>query len=213
MRTKSKWPVKELMDKRQQRLLSGWLRHVENLNETEEMVQVCEPETGRNISDAEDKMGSVENLIGCQEGSPEIPNCQEGKELRLLWNLTDCQEDSQGISHCQEDNEMRSLQDLIVCQEGSRKIPIFQKGMGEKMRLYENLIDLKVSSYQRGMPIDADSCGLTDHVNEDDDKLKTCTIQKEDRRNLLMIGGIGIFFPFSQDEAKFCVSNDAGREG
>jgi len=103
------------MDKRQQRLLSGWLRHVENLNETEEMVQVCEPETGRNISDAEDKMGSVENLIGCQEGSPEIPNCQEGKELRLLWNLTDCQEDSQRISHCQEDNEMRSLQDLIVC--------------------------------------------------------------------------------------------------
>jgi hypothetical protein len=44
------------------------------------------------------------------------------------------------------------------------------------------------------------------HVNEDDDKLKTCTIQKEDQRNLLMIGGIGIFLPLSPDEAKACVA-------
>jgi hypothetical protein len=45
---KIKWPVKELMVRRQRRLLKGWLRYAENLNgPEEEMVQVCEPETGR----------------------------------------------------------------------------------------------------------------------------------------------------------------------
>jgi hypothetical protein len=34
MKTKEKWPVKELMAKRQHRLLRGWLRHAENLNRT-----------------------------------------------------------------------------------------------------------------------------------------------------------------------------------
>jgi hypothetical protein len=43
---KEKWPVKELMVRRQCRLLKGWLRYAENLNGPEEMVQVCEPETG-----------------------------------------------------------------------------------------------------------------------------------------------------------------------
>jgi hypothetical protein len=32
MKTKEKWPVKELMARRQCRLLRGWLRHAENLN-------------------------------------------------------------------------------------------------------------------------------------------------------------------------------------
>jgi hypothetical protein len=40
MRTKEKWPVKDLMAKRQKRLLKIWLRHVENLNGPEEMVHV-----------------------------------------------------------------------------------------------------------------------------------------------------------------------------
>jgi hypothetical protein len=30
-------------------MLRGWLRHVENLNRPEKVVQVCEPETGRNL--------------------------------------------------------------------------------------------------------------------------------------------------------------------
>jgi hypothetical protein len=59
MKTKVKWPVRELMAKRQQRLLKIWLRHAENLNRPEEkMVQVCEPEDGRNLS-SEDDMGSL----------------------------------------------------------------------------------------------------------------------------------------------------------
>jgi hypothetical protein len=33
--------------------------------------------------------------------------------------------------------------------------------------------------------------------------------EEEDMRNLLMIGGIGVFLPFSQEEAKVCVADDA----
>jgi hypothetical protein len=99
---KLKWPVKELMARRQRRLLRGWLRHAENLNGPREVVRICEPETGRDLSE----MGSVEDL-------------------------KDCQEDNQGISHCQLGNGMRSLRDLEDCQEGSRSIPYFQVGRDE----------------------------------------------------------------------------------
>jgi hypothetical protein len=99
MKTKEKWLVKELMARRQHRLLRGWLRHAENLDELEEVVQVCEPETGRSLS-SEGELGLVEDLKDCQEGSPKIPNFQEGNELRSLRDLTDCREDNWGISHC-----------------------------------------------------------------------------------------------------------------
>jgi hypothetical protein len=141
---KVKWPVKELMDKRQRRMLRGWLRHTENLDGYEEMVQICEPETGKILGE-EDKMGSAKDLKNCQEGRIEIPNCQEGKELRSLRDLKDCQEDSQGISHYDMGNEMRSLQDLEDCQEGNRSIPYFQVGRDEKMRLSEGLMKSEVS--------------------------------------------------------------------
>jgi hypothetical protein len=65
---KIKWPVKELMVRRQRRLLRGWLRYAENLNGPEEMVQVCEPETGRGLNDEENELGSAEDLKNCQEG-------------------------------------------------------------------------------------------------------------------------------------------------
>ena len=70
---KEKWPVKELMARRQRRLLRGWLRHAKNLDGPEEMVQICEPETGRGLNDAENELGSVEDLKNCQEGREEIP--------------------------------------------------------------------------------------------------------------------------------------------
>jgi hypothetical protein len=114
------------MAKRQCKLLKWWLRPAENLNRPEEeRVQICEPETGRNLDDAEDELGLAEDLKHYQEGREEIPNCQVVKELRSLWDLTDCHEDSRGISHCQEGNELRSLQDLIDCQEGSGRFPNF----------------------------------------------------------------------------------------
>jgi hypothetical protein len=64
------------------------LRHAENLNRPEKRVQICEPETGRNLSDAEDEMGSDEDLKHCQEGREEIPNFQVGKELRSLLRIS-----------------------------------------------------------------------------------------------------------------------------
>jgi hypothetical protein len=38
------------------------------------MVQVCEPEAGRNISDDEKELRSAEDLTNCQEGRTEISN-------------------------------------------------------------------------------------------------------------------------------------------
>ena len=99
------------MARRQRRLLKGWLRYVENLNgPEEEVVQMCEPKTGRGLKDEENELGLVEDLKNSQEVRVEIPYCQEGKELRPLQDLTDYHKDSQGISHCQLGNEMRSLQ-------------------------------------------------------------------------------------------------------
>ena len=46
MKPKVKWPVKELMARRQHGLLRGWLRHVENLDGPKEMVQICEQRLG-----------------------------------------------------------------------------------------------------------------------------------------------------------------------
>jgi hypothetical protein len=51
-----------LVPRRKQHVLTRWLRHDENLSDTEEdMVCVCEPEVGRNLSDEEER--SVEDLI------------------------------------------------------------------------------------------------------------------------------------------------------
>jgi hypothetical protein len=124
MRMKEKWPVKELMARRQHRLLRRWLRHAENLNRPEERVQICEPGTGINLSDDEDEMGSAEDLKNCQEGREENSNFQEGKGLRSLRDLAYFHENSWGISHCQEGNGSRSLQDLIDYLEGSSKFPV-----------------------------------------------------------------------------------------
>jgi hypothetical protein len=98
-KAKAKWPVKELMAGRQRRLLKGWFRHAENLDGPEEVVQMCEPETG-DILGEENELGSAEDLKNCQEGREEIPVCQVGNQMRSLWDLIDCHEDSQEISHC-----------------------------------------------------------------------------------------------------------------
>jgi hypothetical protein len=60
---KMKWPVRELMVIRQRRLLKEWLRYVENLKATEEeLVQICEPETGESLNDLESEMRSTDDL-------------------------------------------------------------------------------------------------------------------------------------------------------
>jgi len=60
---------------------------------------------------------------------------------------------------------------------------------------------------------DEDSCGFPSHVNEYDDKLKSFTIQEDDLRSLIMIGGIEIFLPHAQEEAEICVAIAATTEG
>jgi hypothetical protein len=58
-----------------------------------------------------------------------------------------------------------------------------------------------VGSCQQGVLIGEDSCGFADHVNEDDEKLKTLTIQEEDQKSILIIGGIKEFLPNNQVKA------------
>jgi hypothetical protein len=41
--------------------------------------------------------------------------------------------------------------------------------------------------------------GIVSRVNEDDEKLKTSTIKEEDQRTILIIGGVEIFLPSSQE--------------
>jgi hypothetical protein len=231
---KAKWPVKELMARRRCRLLRWWLRHAENLNRLEERVQICEPDTGRNISDDEDERGSAEDLNKCQEGREEIPNFQEGNGLRSLWDITDYHEDSRGISHCQEGNGSRSFWDLIDCQKGSNKFPVFQVGKGTEMGLSESLMEWKVSSIQPEVLIKMGSVDLIVCQGSSrkipycqvgrDKQVRLCEslmnsevsldqqmqlTKEEDRRILIMIGGIYIFLPRSPKEAKVYVADEA----
>jgi hypothetical protein len=71
MKTKVKWPVKELLAKKQQQELGKWLRYAESLSDTE-LVCVCEIEFGETLSDEEER--SISNLINCQEGRDELSN-------------------------------------------------------------------------------------------------------------------------------------------
>jgi hypothetical protein len=90
LKTKVKWPVKELLARGQWRLLRRWLRYVESLRDEEEMVHACEPETGRNLRDVEDELRSLDDLKDCQEGRDESSNCQVGNEMQSLEDLIDC---------------------------------------------------------------------------------------------------------------------------
>jgi hypothetical protein len=129
-KTKAEWPVKELMARRQHRLLKGWLRHTKNLDRLEEMVQICEPEIGRILGE-ENKMGSVEDLKNCQEGREEIPYCQVGKDehSRLSESLVES-----NVSSIQQGVLMKmGSVDLIVCQGSSREIPYCHMGRDEQV--------------------------------------------------------------------------------
>jgi hypothetical protein len=79
-----------LLARGQQRLLKEWLRYVESLRDEDEMVHACELETGRNISDVEDELRSLDDLKDCQEGRDGSSNCQVGHEMISLEDLIDC---------------------------------------------------------------------------------------------------------------------------
>jgi hypothetical protein len=119
-----------------------------------EVVHVCEPEAGRNLSDDEEKR-SLEDLRDCQEGSEEFSICQEGNKKRSQDDLKDCQEGRTENSGCQEGNEMRSLEDLRDCQEGREEIPNCQVGRGKEVRLSESLRELR-SEFMSAGSVDGD---------------------------------------------------------
>jgi hypothetical protein len=59
---KVKWLVKDLLAKRQQRLLKIWLRYAKSLSNIE-LVCICEPKFGETLSDEEER--SVSDLMNC----------------------------------------------------------------------------------------------------------------------------------------------------
>jgi hypothetical protein len=182
IKKKVKWPVKELLARRQQRLLKMWLRYVESLRDIEEVVHICEPEAGRNLSDDEGKR-SLDDLRNCQVGSEGLSIFQVGNEERSVVDPKDCQVGSNESSSCQVGNDMRSLEDLIDYQEGREEIPYFQVGKGEQMRPCESLMNSEVSLDQQG------------------------ELMEKDQRCILIIGGIEVFLPSSPVEAKSCVTD------
>jgi hypothetical protein len=201
------------------------------LRQDKKMVQACELETGEGLDDdEEDELRSAEDLKDCQEGRVEIPVFQEGNELRLVEDLVDCQEDSQGISHCQLGNGRRSLWDLKDYQEGSGSIEDCQEGRDEHLRPFEGLME---SSIQQGVLMKMGSVDLIFcqegsrsipycHVDRDEqmnldqpgelieqvnlDQQVQLTEEEEDQNDILMIGGIQVFLPFSQEEVEICVA-------
>jgi hypothetical protein len=180
---KIKWPVRELMARRQRRLLRKWLRYAENLRpiEEEEMVQVCEPEIGE-IFGVENEMRSADDLKDCHEGrEEEILVCQEGNELRSAEDLTDCHEDSQETLHCQLGNEMRSLRDLEDCQEGSGSNEDCQEGRDEQLRPSEGL--MVKSSIQQGVLM---KMGSIDFMvcQEAAEDIPYCQVGRDEQMNL-----------------------------
>jgi hypothetical protein len=70
--------------------LKEWLRYVEDLRVEEEVIHVCEPEAGRNLSDDEEKR-SLEDLRDYQAGNEEFSIFQEGNKKRSRDDLKDCQ--------------------------------------------------------------------------------------------------------------------------
>jgi hypothetical protein len=49
------------------------------------------------------------------------------------------------------------------------------------------------------------------HMNEDDEKLQTSVIEKEDRKIVLIIGGVEIFLPSGQGKASTSVAQVIAR--
>jgi hypothetical protein len=148
-------------------------------------------------------MRSLRDLEDCQEGSGTILNFQVGRDEnpRLSESLIDSEESSiqQGLLM-----KMGSV-DLIVCQEGSESIPYCQVGRDEQMRLSVGLINSEVSWNQPGE--------LTEKMNSKMDLDQQMQLTEvEDQDDILMIGGIGVFLPCSQEEAEISVAYGAAAE-
>ena len=93
-------------------------------------------------------------------------------------------------------NDKRSV-DLINYQEARGEIPIFQVGKREEMS--STKISCQQGALTDGKEVEERShpyeysCGISSHMNEDDEKLNTPIAEEEDHRTILVIEGIEIF--------------------
>jgi hypothetical protein len=101
---------KILLARRQQQVLRRWLREVETLSDTEEMIWIRELESGENLS--EEKVRSVDLMNG-HEGSGEFSSFRVGNEGRY--------------------------EDLIYFQEVRVQVPNYQEGKGEERNSSKSL--------------------------------------------------------------------------
>jgi hypothetical protein len=86
---KEKWLVQNLLARKKKRGERRWLRHAENLSDTEhEMVYIFEPEVGRTLSDDEGR--SDKSLMKFQEGRDEFLNFHMGNEMGSMEDIIDC---------------------------------------------------------------------------------------------------------------------------
>ena len=105
--------------------------------------------------------------------------------------------------------------DLINFQVGRGDIPNFQVGKGEEMSSTEISWKRVLTDEEEAEEIPlsyGDSCGIVDHVNEDDEKLKTSTVKEKDKGSILVIGGIEVFLPHNPIEARECVADAKKRQ-
>jgi hypothetical protein len=104
--------------------------------------------------------------------------------LRHDENLSDeGKRSGRGLIDCQVGNEKRSI-DLMNCQEGRGDIPIFQVSKGEEMKLFESSFHQWVltdgrEAEERPHPYE-NSCGIKNHVNEDDENSNTSITEEKD---------------------------------
>jgi hypothetical protein len=173
------------------------------------------------VCQEDNELGSIEDLKDCREDSQGISNGQLGMDQRSRRGLEDCQEGSESIEDC---------------QEGSGSVLSCLVGKDEKLRLPESLMDSGKSSIQQGLLmkmglVDLMVCKesrsgsipygqmgrddlrnkiqpgeLTEHISSQEDQQMKLT-EEENQNDILMIGGIEIFLPFSQEEAENSVQN------
>jgi hypothetical protein len=89
-------------------------------------------------------------------------------------------------------NDMRSLRDLKDCQEGSESILDFQEGRYENSRLFESLMDSKVSSIQQGLLMKTGSIDLIVY-QESSGSIPYCQVGRDEKMRLsvgLMNSGV-----------------------
>jgi hypothetical protein len=91
-------------------------------------------------------------------------------------------------------DDVKGSVDLMNCQEAIGDILIFQVGKGEEMSstkvsCQQGVLTDGEEAEERPHPYE-DTCETTNHVNEDDEKLKTSVTKEKEHRSVLVIGGI-----------------------